>query len=134
VTQPEPGIQAVPRQIRQIGQEVVALAQDVGAIVASGAATIQLVGSGNAGFLTTPAMVALTAAHIAALKDLGEQMDVHGQTLSQAAVTYETTDNQQAQASAAFQVPTTDPAVVRTAATGPATTPAPATTPTSGAR
>jgi hypothetical protein len=62
-----PGFGVVPERVREVGQQVVQISQDVGSIVSSGAATIQLAGSGNAGFLATPAMAALTAAHLAAL-------------------------------------------------------------------
>jgi hypothetical protein len=54
------GFGAVPEKVREVGQQVVQISQDVGSIVSSGAATIQLAGSGNAGFLATPAMAALT--------------------------------------------------------------------------
>jgi hypothetical protein len=50
------GFGAVPEKVREVGQQVVQISQDVGSIVSSGAATIQLAGSGNAGFLATPAM------------------------------------------------------------------------------
>ena len=42
------GFDVVPEQVRQVGQTVVRLSQDVGSIVSTGAATITLAGSGNA--------------------------------------------------------------------------------------
>lgn len=99
------GFQAVPEQIRQVGQKVVALSRDVGSIVSAGAATIQLAGAGNAGFLTTPAMAALTVSHLAALRNLGEQLDQHGQDLGGSAQTYAAVDRDQQNAAITSAVP-----------------------------
>ena len=96
----------VPEQVREVGRKVVALSQDVGSIVSSGAATIKLAGSGNSGFLTTPAMAALTASHLAALKNLGGQLDQHGKDLGGTAQTYEAVDRDQQNASITAAVPT----------------------------
>lgn len=71
------------------------MSQDVGSIVSSGAATIQLAGSGNPGFLTTPAMAALTASQLAALKNLGGRLEQHGTELGGTAQTYEAVDRDQ---------------------------------------
>ena len=92
--------------MREVGQQVVQISQDVGSIVSSGAATIQLAGSGNAGFLATPAMAALTAAQLAALKSLGGQLAQHGQDLSASAQTYEAVDRDQQNAAITAHVPT----------------------------
>ena len=99
-----------------MGQKVVQISQDVGSIVSSGAATITLAGSGNSGFLTTPAMAALTASHLAALKNLGGQLQQHGADLSGTAQTYEAVDRDQQNASITSAVP-----VDRTWAPGKAT-------------
>ena len=96
----------VPEKVREVGQQVVQISQDVGSIVSSGAATIQLAGSGNAGFLATPAMAALTAAHLAALKNLGDQLSRHGQDLGGSAQTYEAVDRDQQNAAITAPVPT----------------------------
>jgi hypothetical protein len=100
------GFDVVPEQVREVGQAVVRLSQDVGSIVSAGAATIKLAGSGNAGFLTTPAMAALTAAHLAALATLGDQLDRHGQDLAGAAQTYQVVDRDQQNAAITSVVPT----------------------------
>jgi hypothetical protein len=84
---------AIPDSIKQAGQQALTLATDIGNIVSSGAALLQAAGSGNMGFLTVPALAALTAAHIAALKNLGTQMDAHGQALGGAAQSYATTED-----------------------------------------
>jgi hypothetical protein len=102
----EPGFGVVPEKVREIGQQVVQISQDVGSIVSSGAATIQLAGSGNAGFLATPAMAALTAAHLAALKNLGGQLGQHGQDLGGSAKTYEAVDRDQQNAAITAHTPT----------------------------
>ena len=96
----------VPEQVREVGRKVVTLSQDVGSIVSSGAATIKLAGSGNAGFLTTPAMAALTVSHLAALKNLGGQLEQHGKDLAGTAQTYEAVDRDQQNASITAAVPT----------------------------
>ena len=118
MTQPGGGFEAVPETIRQVGQQVVALSRDVGSIVSAGAATIQLAGSGNAGFLTTPAMAALTVSHLAALKNLGSQLDQHGQDLAGSAQTYQAVDRDQQNAAVTAYAPRPDPWA------GPATGPA----------
>ena len=87
-----PGIVAIPEQIQEVGRTAVGLAQEIGGIVSAGAAYLQLAGSGNSGFLTTPAMAALTVAQLAALKNLGGTMDEHGRDLGGAAETYATTE------------------------------------------
>jgi hypothetical protein len=122
------GFGVVPDKVREVGQKVVQISQDVGSIVSSGAATIQVAGSGNAGFLTTPAMAALTASHLAALKNLGGQLEQHGQDLGGTAQTYQAVDRDQQNAAITSAVPTD------TSWTGPATGPAPgpAPGPTSG--
>ena len=102
----ESGFGVVPEKVREVGQQVVQISQDVGSIVSSGAATIQLAGSGNAGFLATPAMAALTAAHLAALKNLGGQLAQHGQGLGGSAQTYEAVDRDQQNAAITAHVPT----------------------------
>ena len=89
------GFGVVPEKVREVGRQVVQVSQDVGSIVSSGAATIQLAGSGNAGFLATPAMAALTASHLAALKNLGGS-----------AQTYEAVDRDQQNAAITAHVPT----------------------------
>ena len=81
------------------------VSQDVGSIVSSGAATIRLAGSGNAGFLTTPAMAALTASHLAALRNLGGQLSQHGEDLAGTAQTYEAVDRDQQNAAITSAVP-----------------------------
>lgn len=86
------GIVAIPEQIQDVGRTAVGLAQEIGGIVSAGAAYLQLAGSGNAGFLATPAMAALTAAQPAALRNLGQLMDEHGRDLGGAAQTYDTTE------------------------------------------
>lgn len=100
------GFDVVPEQVREVGQAVVRLSQDVGSIVSAGAATIKVAGSGNAGFLTTPAMAALTAAHLAALATLGDELDRHGQDLTGAAQTYQAVDRDQQNAAITAEVPT----------------------------
>lgn len=100
------GFDVVPEEVREVGQAVVRLSQDVGSIVSAGAATIKLAGSGNAGFLTTPAMAALTAAHLAALTTLGNQLDQHGRDLGGAAQTYQAVDRDQQNAAITAAVPT----------------------------
>ena len=100
------GFTVVPEQVREIGQQVVQISQDVGSIVSAGAATIRLAGSGNSGFLTTPAMAALTAAHLAALKNLGGQLEQHGQDLGGTAQTYQAVDRDQQNAAITSAVPT----------------------------
>jgi Excreted virulence factor EspC, type VII ESX diderm len=99
------GFEVVPQQVREVGQQVVRLSQDVGSIVSSGAATIRLAGSGNAGFLTTPAMAALTASQLAALKNLGGQLEQHGADLAGTAQTYEAVDRDQQNAAITSAVP-----------------------------
>jgi hypothetical protein len=100
------GFGVVPEQVRAVGQQVVQISQDVGSIVSAGAATIRLAGSGNAGFLATPAMAALTASHLAALKNLGGQLAQHGHDLGGSAQTYEAVDRDQQNASITAPVPT----------------------------
>jgi hypothetical protein len=100
------GFDVVPEQVREVGQGVVRLSQDVGSIVSAGAATIKLAGSGNAGFLATPAMAALTAAHLAALTTLGNQLERHGRDLAGAAQTYQAVDRDQQNAAITAAVPT----------------------------
>lgn len=100
------GFDVVPEKVREVGRSVVQLSSDVGSIVSSGAATITLAGSGNAGFLTTPAMAALTASHLAALANLGGQLEQHGQDLEGTAQTYEAVDRDQQNASVTSAVPT----------------------------
>jgi hypothetical protein len=87
------GIVAIPEQIQDIGRKANGLAQEIGGIVSAGAAYLEMAGSGNAGFLTTPAMAALTVAQLAALKNLGGLMDEHGRDLGGAGQTYATTDH-----------------------------------------
>lgn len=99
------GFEAVPEKILQIGRTVVGLSRDVGSIVSAGAATIQLAGSGNAGFLTTPAMAALTVSHLAALKNLGSQLEQHGQDLGGSAQAYRAVDRDQQNAAITAAVP-----------------------------
>jgi hypothetical protein len=111
------GFHVVPEKVREVGQQVVQVSQDVGSIISAGAATIRLAGSGNSGFLTTPAMAALTAAHLAALKNLGGQLQQHGQDLGGTAQTYEAVDRDQQNASITAAVPTD------TSWTGPAAPP-----------
>jgi hypothetical protein len=86
------GLEAIPEQIQEVGRKASGLATEIGNVVSASAATIQLAGSGNAGFLTTPAVAALTVAQIAALKNLGQLMDEHGRDLTGAAQTYDATD------------------------------------------
>jgi hypothetical protein len=100
------GFGVLPEKVRAVGQQVVWISQDVGSIVSSGAATIQLAGSGNSGFLATPAMAALTAAQLAALKNLGGQLAQHGQDLGGSAQTYEAADRDQQNAATTAPVPT----------------------------
>ena len=100
------GFDVVPEKVREVGRTVVTLSQDVGSIVSSGAATLRLAGTGNAGFLTTPAMAALTASHLAALKNLGGQLEQHGQDLQGTAQTYQAVDRDQQNASVTAAVPT----------------------------
>jgi hypothetical protein len=84
---------AVPDSIKQVGQQALTLATEVANIVSSGAALLQAAASGNMGFLTVPALAALTASQIAAIKNLGSQMDSHGQALGGAARSYATTED-----------------------------------------
>jgi hypothetical protein len=93
------GITAIPEQIQDVGRKANGLAQEVGGIVSAGAAYLEMAGSGNVGFLTTPAMAALTVAQLAALKNLGGLIDEHGRDLSGASQTYATTERAIAQAS-----------------------------------
>ncbi len=86
-------IVAVPDSIRQVGQQALTLATDVANIVSSGAALVQAAGTGNMGFLTVPALAALTVAQLAALKNLGSQLDAHGQALGGAARSYAGTED-----------------------------------------
>jgi hypothetical protein len=83
---------AIPDSIKQVGQTALTLATDIGNIVSSGAALLQVATSGNMGFLTVPALGALTVAQIAALKNIGSQMDSHGQALGGAAKSYASTE------------------------------------------
>ena len=99
------GFRAVPEKIQQVGRQALSLSQEVGNIVSSGRATIQLAGSGNAGFLTTPAMALLTASHVAAMVNLGSQMDQHGQDLGGSAQTYQAVDRDQQNAAITSVVP-----------------------------
>ena len=99
------GFGVVPAKVREMGQQVVQMSQDVGSIVSFGTTTIRLAGSGNAGFLTTPAMAALTAFHLAALKNLGGQLAQHGQDLAGTAQTYEAVDRDQQNAAITSAVP-----------------------------
>jgi hypothetical protein len=99
------GFEAVPEKIQQIGRTVVGLSQDVGSIMSSGAATIRLAGSGNAGFLTTPAMAALTVSHLASLANLGSQLEQHGHDLGGSAQTYQAVDRDQQNAAITAVVP-----------------------------
>lgn len=92
------GIVAIPEQIQDVGRKANGLAQEVGGIVSAGAAYLEMAGAGNVGFLTTPAMAALTVAQLAALKNLGGLIDEHGRDLGGAAQTYATTDNAVARA------------------------------------
>jgi len=84
---------AIPDSIKQVGQQALTLATEVGNIVSSGAALLQAASSGNMGFLTVPALAALTASQIAAIRNLGSQMDSHGQALGGAAKSYATTED-----------------------------------------
>jgi hypothetical protein len=95
------GIVAIPEQIQDVGRKAGGLAQEVGGIVSAGAAYLEMAGSGNAGFLTTPAMAALTVAQLAALKNLGGLIDEHGRDLGGSAQTYANTDRAIAQAATA---------------------------------
>jgi hypothetical protein len=99
------GFNVVPEKVQEIGRQVMSLSQEVGNIVSSGSATIKLAGSGNAGFLTTPAMAALTASHVAALINLGSQLDQHGQDLGGSAQTYQAVDRDQQNAAITSVVP-----------------------------
>jgi hypothetical protein len=92
------GIQAIPEQIQDVGRKANGLAQDIGGIVSAGATYLEMAGSGNAGFITTPAMAALVVAQLAALKNLGNLMDEHSRDLGGSAQTYATTDRAIAQA------------------------------------
>jgi hypothetical protein len=93
------GITAIPQEIQDVGRKANGLAQEVSGIVSAGASYLEMAGSGNAGFLTTPAMAALTVAQLAALKNLGGLIDEHGRDLSGASQTYATTERAIAQAS-----------------------------------
>lgn len=99
------GFDVVPEEVQQAAQIVLTLSKDLGSIVSAGAATARLAGSGNAGFLTTPAMAALTASHVAALKNLGSQLEQHGEDLKGAAQTYQAVDRNQQNASITSVVP-----------------------------
>jgi hypothetical protein len=83
---------AVPDAIKQVGSTALTLATEVGNIVSSGSALLSVATSGNMGFLTVPALGALTVAQIAALKNIGSQLDSHGQALGGAAQSYATTE------------------------------------------
>lgn len=85
-------IVAIPDSIKQVGQTALTLATEVGNIVSSGAALLQAASTGNMGFLTVPALGALTLAQLAALKNIGSQLDSHGQALGGAAKSYATTE------------------------------------------
>jgi hypothetical protein len=87
-------IVAIPTEIQDIGRKAVGLAQEITGIISAGSSYLQLAGSGNQGFLTTPAMAALTVAQIAALKNLGSLMDQHGQDMGGAASVYATAEKQ----------------------------------------
>jgi hypothetical protein len=100
------GFEAIPEKIAEVSQIMAGLSRDVGSIVSAGAATIQLAGSGNHGFLTTPAMAALTAAHLTALKNVADQIDQFSQTLGGSAQTYEAVDRDQQNAAITSVVPT----------------------------
>ncbi len=84
---------AIPDSIKKVGQEALTLATDIDNIVSAGGALITAAAEGNMGFLTVPALAALTVAQIAALKNLGSQMDAHGQALGGAAKSYATTED-----------------------------------------
>jgi hypothetical protein len=84
---------AVPDAIKQVGSQALTLATEIGNIVSSGAALLSAASSGNMGFLTVPALAALTASQIAAMKNLGSQMDSHGQALGGAAKNYASTED-----------------------------------------
>jgi hypothetical protein len=86
-------IVAVPDAIKQVGQQALTLATDIGNIASSGGALLQAASTGNMGFLTVPALAALTVAQIAALKNIGSQMDAHGRALGGAAQSYANTDD-----------------------------------------
>jgi hypothetical protein len=83
---------AIPDSIKQVGQTALTLATEVGNIVSSGAALLQAASTGNMGFLTVPALGALTVAQLAALRNIGSQLDSHGQALGGAARSYATTE------------------------------------------
>ena len=102
------GIEAIPEQIQEVGRKAGGLATEVGNVVSASAACLQLAGSGNAGFLTTPAVAVLTVAQFAALKNLGDLMDEHGRDLGGAAQTYANTDR--SVADAATRANRTEPA------------------------
>ncbi|MBI3687192.1 MAG: hypothetical protein HY241_07605 [Actinobacteria bacterium] len=127
------GFNVVPEDIQQAGQQAVTLAQDISNIVSSCSALIEAAGSGNMGFMTVPALAALTVAQFGAIANLGSQMDEHGRMLHAAAQSYQATDqhvatasnqNQQAfdavgaNAAALVKVLEQDLAVLRDIATG----------------
>jgi hypothetical protein len=85
-------IVAIPQEIQDIGRKAVGLATEISGIISAGSSYLQLAGSGNQGFLTTPALAALTAAQIAALKNLGGLMDEHGRDMGGAATVYANTE------------------------------------------
>lgn len=123
------GIVAIPEQIQDVGRKATGLAQEIGGIVSAGAAYLEMAGSGNAGFITTPAMAALTVAQLAALKNIGDLMDEHGRDLGGAAQTYANTDQAIARsATPTTGTPTTGPPMPSTPTTSTPTT----GTPTSG--
>lgn len=96
----------VTDDLQHAGQQAVTLAQDIANIVASCSAMIEAAGSGNMGFVTVPALGALTVAQFGALHNLGSQLDEQGKTLQAAGTAYHITETnvvnatqQQAQAS-----------------------------------
>jgi hypothetical protein len=111
------GIVAIPEQIQEVGRKATGLAQEISGIVAAGSSYLKLAGSGNQGFMTTPAMAALTVAQIAALKNLGGLMDEHGRDLGGAAQTYATTE--QAVVTAAKPTDANTPAIQLQSGTAP---------------
>jgi len=119
------GIEAIPAQIQDVGRKANGLAQEVGSIVSAGAAYLEMAGSGNVGFLTTPAMAALTVAQIAALKNLGGLLDEHGRDLGGAGQVYATTEQAVVRSATPTEgTPTAQPTPQ------PAPTPTPTPTPT----
>jgi hypothetical protein len=118
-------IVAIPQEIQDIGRKAIGLATEISGIISAGSSYLQLAGSGNQGFLTTPAMAALTAAQIAALKNLGGLMDEHGRDMSGAASVYATTEQSIVTASTPTDgsMPTTTGTVTTPVTTPGATTP-----------